>query len=105
MKSKRRPSIAAVAAAALLCLVLVSMSMTSSVFARYTVGADWTKLGDYLYYNDILTEKDGSSDTTSAAIAIDKGDAQVILLAEAIQAAADASKEGWDATYNNGSWS
>ena len=71
----------------------------------YTAGSDWTKIGDYLYYNGILTEKDGSKDTTSAAISIDKGDAQVVVLAEAIQAASDASKEGWNATYSNGSWS
>ena len=71
----------------------------------YTVGADWTKIGDYLYYNGILTEKDGSKDTTTAAISIDKGDAQVIVIAEAIQAASDASKEGWDATFSDGSWS
>ena len=71
----------------------------------YTVGSDWTQIGDYIYYNGILTEKDGDSDTTSAAISIDQGDAQVIVLAEAIQAASDASKEGWDATYLDGSWS
>lgn len=71
----------------------------------YTVGSDWTQIGDYLYYNGILTEKDGDSDTTSAAISIDRGDAQVTVLAEAIQAASDASKEGWDATYSDGSWS
>ena len=40
MKTKRRPPIAVYAAAALLCLVLVSMSMTSGVFARYTAKAE-----------------------------------------------------------------
>ena len=71
----------------------------------YTVGSDWTQIGDYLYYNGILTEKDGDSDTTSAAISIDQGDAQVVILAEAIQAASDASAEGWNATFSDGSWS
>ena len=72
----------------------------------YTVGSDWTQKGDYLYYNGIVTEKGGESDTTSAAISITPGsDTQVTVIAEAIQAASDASKEGWNATYSNGSWS
>lgn len=40
MKSTKRPPIAVVAAAALLCLVLISINMTSGVFARYTVSAN-----------------------------------------------------------------
>lgn len=40
MKAKSRPPIVVIAAAALLCLVLVSMSMTSGVFARYTAKAE-----------------------------------------------------------------
>ena len=40
MKKKSRPPIAAIAAAALLCLVLVSMSMASGMFARYTTKAE-----------------------------------------------------------------
>lgn len=71
----------------------------------YNVGSDWTQNGDYLYYNGILTEKGGDSDTTTAAISIDKSDAQVIILAEAIQAASDASKEGWDMNFSDESWS
>ena len=39
MKSGRRPPIVAYAAAALLCLVLISVSLTSRMFARYTAGA------------------------------------------------------------------
>lgn len=71
----------------------------------YTVGSDWTQIGDYLYYNGILTEKDGDSDSTSAAISIDQGGAQVTVLAEAIQAASDAAEQAWGTTYANGSWS
>lgn len=40
MKAKSKPPIAVIAAAALLCLVLVSMSMASGMFARYTVKAE-----------------------------------------------------------------
>lgn len=40
MRYKSKPSVAAVAAAALLCLVLISMHMTAGVFARYTVKAE-----------------------------------------------------------------
>ena len=40
MKSKSKPSIAAIAAAALLCLVLISMHMTAGMFARYTAKAE-----------------------------------------------------------------
>ena len=72
----------------------------------YSVGSDWTQEGDYLYYNGFLTEKDGDSDTSTAAITITPDDdTQVILLAEAIQAASDASSEGWDMTFSDGSWS
>lgn len=72
----------------------------------YNVVSDWTQIGDYLYYNKILTEKNDRDDTTTAAISISAdSDTQVLLLAEAIQAAFDASKEGWNATFSNGSWS
>lgn len=39
MKAKTRPPIAIIAASVLLCLVLVSVHMTSGMFARYTVQA------------------------------------------------------------------
>ena len=71
----------------------------------YTVNSDWTEIGDYLYYNAIVSEKDGDSDTTSAAISIDQGDAQVIVLAEAIQAASTAASEEWGVSFSDGSWS
>ena len=40
MKAKTKPPVATFAAVALLCLVLVSIHMTSGIFARYTVKAD-----------------------------------------------------------------
>lgn len=40
MKQKSKPPIAAIAAAALLCLVVVSMHMTSGMFARYISKAE-----------------------------------------------------------------
>ena len=40
MRSKSKPPVAAIAAAALLCLVLISMHMTAGMFARYTVKAE-----------------------------------------------------------------
>lgn len=69
----------------------------------YTAGSDWTKSGDYLYYNGIVAV-DG---TTSAALSFSTSpddDVQVLVLAEAIQAAADAEAE-WGMSYSNGSWS
>ena len=40
MKSKRKPPISIIAASVLLCLVLVSVHITSGMFARYIVSAD-----------------------------------------------------------------
>lgn len=72
----------------------------------YTVNSDWTQIGDYIYYNGILTESGKSDTTTSAAISITPDDdTQVLVLAEAIQAASTAAAEEWGATYSNGSWS
>lgn len=69
----------------------------------YTVMSDWTKKGDYLYYNGIVDFENGSNKTT-APISIDGGGAQVTVLAEAIQAASDAAKDEWGTSYSNGSW-
>lgn len=72
----------------------------------YTVGSDWSSIGDYLYYNTIVSEKDGEN-KTSASISFTESpadDIQVLVIAEAIQAASDASKEGWDATFSDGGW-
>ncbi|MBQ3285543.1 MAG: hypothetical protein IJH40_07880 [Ruminococcus sp.] len=72
----------------------------------YTDGSDWTRIGDYLYYNGILAEKGSSGNTqTSPAISIEPNGAQIVVLAEAIQAASTASKEEWGVSFSNGSWS
>ncbi|MBQ3331776.1 MAG: hypothetical protein IJG87_11440 [Ruminococcus sp.] len=55
MKAKSKPPIAVIAAAALLCLVMVSMSMASGMFARYTVKA---------------SSPDDDSDARTAAFAV-----------------------------------
>lgn len=69
----------------------------------YTDGSNWTRIGDYLYYNAIVSYKDGEN-KTSAAIVIDPDGAQAVVLAEAIQAASTASKEAWGVSYSDGSW-
>lgn len=73
----------------------------------YTISSDWTQKGEYLYYNAIVSNEDGENKTT-APISFSESpanDIQVVVLAEAIQAASDASAEGWGATFSNGSWS
>ena len=73
----------------------------------YIENSDWTKKGNYLYYNGIVSNESGENKTT-APISLVGGitdNNKVLVIAEAIQAASDASKEGWDATYSNGSWS
>lgn len=73
----------------------------------YTVSSDWTESGDYLYYNAIVSERDGE-DVTSVPITFSEtpaDDIQVLVLAEAIQAASDAAGEGWGVTFSDGSWS
>lgn len=72
----------------------------------YTVGSDWTQIGEYLYYKGILTEAGGNKTTTSPAIVITPDDdTQVLVLAEAIQAASTAASEEWRAVYSDGGWS
>lgn len=72
----------------------------------YTVGSEWTKIGDYLYYNGILTESGGNKTATSPAITVTpEADTEVLVLAEAIQAASDAAEESWGVAYANGGWS
>ena len=72
----------------------------------YTVGSGWTKIGEYLYYNGILTESGGDSVTTSASISVTpESDTEVVVLAEAIQAASTAAADKWGVSYSNGSWS
>lgn len=73
----------------------------------YTVSADWTQIGDYLYYNAIVSEKDGENVTTVPITFSETpvDDIQVLVLAEAIQAASDAASEGWGVTFRESSWS
>lgn len=73
----------------------------------YTVSSDWTQIGDYIYYNAIVSEKSGENVTTVPITFSETpgDDIQVLVLAEAIQAASTAAKEEWGATYSNGSWS
>ena len=73
----------------------------------YTVSSDWTQIGDYIYYNAIVSEKNGENVTTVPITFSETPgeDIQVLVLAEAIQAASTAAKEEWCATYSNGSWS
>ena len=71
----------------------------------YTVAAGWTQVGDYIYYNDIVSNESGSNVTSPAVTVGSAGsDIQVMVLAEAIQAASDAKNE-WGATFSGGSWS
>ena len=73
----------------------------------YTVSGDWTEIGDYLYYNAIVSEKENENVTTAPVTFSETpgDDIQVLILAEAIQAASTADEEAWDATYSDGSWS
>ena len=74
---------------------------------EYSVGSDWTKIGDYLYCNAIISCEDGEN-TTSAALSFSSSvddNIQIVLLAEAIQAASDAAEEAWGVTFSDGNWS
>ena len=73
----------------------------------YTVGSDWTRDGDYLYYNGIVSDEDGENVTTPAisyTASSDGGD-RVTVLAEAIQATSDAAEDSWGLQYADGAWS
>lgn len=73
----------------------------------YTVSADWTQQGEYLYYNAIVSEKAGEN-TTTAPVSFSESlddDIRVVVTAEAIQAAAGASQDAWDVSFANGGWS
>lgn len=73
----------------------------------YTVGSGWTVIGDYLYYNGIVSNEDGENATAPAIsyTGLSDGGDRVTLLAEAIQAASDAAEESWGLKYSDGSWS
>lgn len=73
----------------------------------YTVGSGWTENGNYLYYNGIVSNEDGDNATTAAIsyTSLSDGGDQVLILAEAIQAASDAAEQSWGVSYSNGSWS
>ncbi|MBQ6153592.1 MAG: hypothetical protein IJJ15_07595 [Ruminococcus sp.] len=72
----------------------------------YTVNSGWTEIDDYIYYNAIVSEKDDENVTT-APITFDTSadDIQVLVLAEAIQAASTAASEEWGVSFSDGSWS
>lgn len=74
----------------------------------YTVGSDWERIGNYLYYNGIVNFEDGENATTPAIAFSPNADQQVrvTVLADAIQATpADAAQSAWGKSYSDGSWS
>lgn len=73
----------------------------------FDVAGDWTENDGYLYYNAIVSNEDGENDTTVPITFTDTvgDDIQVLILAEAIQAAVDAAAESWGLSFSNGSWS
>lgn len=67
-------------------------------------GSDWTKLGDYYYYNGIV-QAGGETSNLLNDEGIDLTGIQVTVLASAIQVEpADAVIEAWGVQFNNGAW-
>lgn len=67
-----------------------------------SVPADWTKIGDYLYYNDTVAPNVATTAPFDAT-EVPEG-VTVTVVAEAIQAEGGASADAWGATLSGTTW-
>ena len=72
------------------------------------VPADWTKVGDYLYYNGTVASNGKVAPEGSTTAPFDPAEVaegvQITVIAEAIQAEGGAAADAWGVTWNGTAW-